>query len=136
MSSAGVPKFEHATNSGKEALPLLLQLCHSLFEYLTNVRRIMVKGCICTHLLYCSSTWYYQAVLRKNRKLLKSLQRKCAITISGSYRTITYILVQNLPPIDLEIFRRSILWLLTQRHPTLHERQFSSGPTHSGKFQL
>lgn len=60
--------IEMAIKKATKALPTLTAICQNLFGYSYKARRIMVHGCILTHLTYCSSIFYHRVALRSNRK--------------------------------------------------------------------
>ena len=78
----------------------------------------MIQGAVITHLMYCSSVWYHRLSSPPVQRAVQSLQRRCDIVGTRSYSTTSaaaVAVIQGNPPLDLQITRRSIRWLVQHR---------------------
>lgn len=82
--------IQAAIKKANAALPTMVAICQNLFGYSYQARRVMIQGCVLTHLTYCSSVFYHRVALQSNRKAIDQLQCRANHLISRSYRTVSF----------------------------------------------
>ena len=120
--------IEYAIGRSERYVPLLSTVCRNLYGYSTWARRIMYHGTVMATLQYCSSLFYLE-VARKDhiQKALQHLRRRMSNNIARLYRTVGVEaagVIAGVPPIDLSIAARAILWLKKRGYPVIDHLNF------------
>lgn len=109
---------DHISYINKKAdkyIPILTSICHNLFGYSNKARLIMVNATIAALYNYCSTLFFHRLSVKSSIKKAQQIQRRAAIICSRLYRTVSHdaaLVIARIPPIDLSVEKRSLLWLL------------------------
>ena len=113
--------LQYTIGRAERYVPLLSTICRNMYGYSTWARRIMYKGTVLATMQYCSSV-FYQEVAKNDyiKTSLQHLRRRMCINIARLYRSVGVEaagVVAGIPPIDLLIAARAILWMKKRRYP-------------------
>lgn len=104
------------------SLPTLISICQNTLGYSWEARRVMVKGAVYSHVLYCLSAFYHRLSLKIHRNQLRELQHQCDRMCVRACCSISAdaIAVLNIsPPLIHRIQARSLRWLQLKNCPIL-----------------
>lgn len=109
-----IPHLQYILGKAEKFLPVFTAISHNVYGYSSWARRIMYQATVGSLLRYCSSVFFHQLKRKVIATRLRRLERTMALNIGRLYKRTSLDaarVIANVPPLDITIQHRSIVWL-------------------------